>query len=298
MPMRLAAACALVLAVAAACTTAEAPAAATATAPGAGEPGIGEAASDAAMLTPPAPAPPEPDGLGFRTLVIGTDATYPPFESMTEQGTIEGVDPSLMAAICELASCVPEFQNTAWDGIFAALGAGEFDVLMSAITILPEREADSNATFTKAYFEVGQVILKRGDDTAIAGPDDLSGDVKVGVQTGTTGDTAATEGLGVPTDNIVRFETVVLAVQALLNGDVDAVVLDNPTAEIFVGQHADDLEVAGEAFTTEQYGILVPNSAPEVLAALNSAIDTLQETGRIDEIVGQWYQVDEAADGG
>jgi len=294
MPMRLATAFALVLAVAAACTTAEAPTAAPA--PGAGEPGIGEAAQAPEAGQEATETPTE--SLGGQPLVIGTDATYPPFESMTEQGTIEGVDPSLMAAICDIADCVPEFQNTAWDGIFAALGAGEFDVLMSAITILPEREADSNATFTKPYFEVGQVILKRSDDTVIAGPDDLSGDVKVGVQTGTTGDTAATEGLGVPTDNIVRFETVVLAVQALLNGDVDAVVLDNPTAEIFVRQHYGDLEVAGEAFTTEQYGILVPNSAPEVLAALNSAIETLQETGRIDEIVGEWYDVDEAANGG
>jgi polar amino acid transport system substrate-binding protein len=102
----------------------------------------------------------------------------------------------------------------------------------------------------------------------------------VGVQTGTTGDTAATEA-GVPEDNMRRFDTIPLAFQALQNGDVDAVVADEPTAANYVGENPDSLRVAVEAFTTEDYGILVPNDDPELLAALNAAIEKLSASGDI-----------------
>ncbi len=226
------------------------------------------------------------EGLGGRRILVGTDAEYPPFESV-EDGEIVGFDPDMMGLICQLADCVPEFQSTAWDGIFSALSAGEFDVLMSAITILPERETDSGATFTDPYFSVGQVVLVRADETDIASAEDLV-DAVVGVQTGTTGDTAATEDAGVLEANMQRFDSNALAVQALLNGDVDAVVCDNPTAENYVTANAGQLMIAGEAFTVEDYGILVPNDSPDVLAALNAAIARLKAEGTIDTLAETW----------
>lgn len=234
----------------------------------------------------PAGAGAAEEGLGGRRLLVGTDAEYPPFESV-EDGVIVGFDPDLMQMLCQLADCMPEFQSTAWDGIFSALSAGEYDVLMSAITILPERETESGATFTDPYFSVGQVVLVRSDETAITGAADLPG-FKVAVQTGTTGDTAATEDAGVPDENMQRFESNALAVQALLNGDVDAVVCDNPTAENYVAANEGQLMVVGDAFTVEDYGILVPNTAPEVLEALNVAIDRLKSQGEIDRLAEKW----------
>jgi polar amino acid transport system substrate-binding protein len=225
--------------------------------------------------------------LGGRVLRVGTDATYRPFEFTNDAGEIVGIDPDLMARLCTLANCVAEFQNTSWEGIFPALAAGEFDVVMSAVTILAEREELSNASFTDPYFEVGQVVLTTVD-SAITAPSEV-GDATIGVQNGTTGDTAATDDLGVPAGNIMRFETIVLAIEALKNGDVDAVVLDNPTAEVFVADNPDALRVAGEPFTTEQYGILVPNSTPEVREALNAALASLRASGEIDTLVERWY---------
>jgi polar amino acid transport system substrate-binding protein len=220
-------------------------------------------------------------GLGGRRIFIGTDATYPPFESEDPDGQIVGFDPDLMALLCAEADCEAEFVATDWTGIFSALAAGEFDALMSAITILPEREENSGATFTTPYYRIGQVVVARIDDESIAGMSDLVGaDALVGVQTGTTGDTAATEA-GVPEDNMRRFDTIPLAFQALQNGDVDAVVADEPTAANYVGENPDSLRVAGEAFTTEDYGILVPNDDPELLAALNAAIEKLSASGDI-----------------
>jgi polar amino acid transport system substrate-binding protein len=237
----------------------------------------------------------EPSDLGGRTVAIGTDASYPPFESMSESGEVVGIDPDLMAAICEKVNCVPQFENTAWDGIFAALKAGEFDALMSAITIQPEREANSGAKFTEPYFRVGQVMLVKSDNTEINAPSDLAtSGVTVGVQTGTTGDIASGE-LGVPDASMSRFDTIVLAVEALLNGDVDVVVLDNPTAEVYMTQHPDELRISGAPFTTEDYGILVPEGDVEMLNAFNQAIVELAADGTIDEIVATWFAETSAA---
>jgi polar amino acid transport system substrate-binding protein len=225
--------------------------------------------------------------LGGKALVIGTDATYRPFEFVDQSGAIVGIDPDLMEAICGVANCTATFQNTSWDGIFAALAAREFDALMSAITILPEREEQSDATFTEPYFEVGQVVLVKSDSDLVS-PEDVA-PLEVGVQTGTTGDTAATDDLGVPADTIHRYDTIVLAVEALRNGDIDAVVLDNPTAETAVRENAGAFKILGEPFTTEDYGILVPNASPELLSAFNAAIGQLKAEGRIDAIVQPWY---------
>jgi polar amino acid transport system substrate-binding protein len=241
-----------------------------------------------------APEEPAVADLGGRVIVVGTDASYPPFESMDQNNEVVGIDPDLMAAICSIANCVAEFQNTAWDGIFGALASGDFDVLMSAITILPEREEESGARFTDPYFQVGQVVLTRADNTTINSAEDLTGpDVQIGVQTGTTGDTAAGE-LGVPESAMSRFETIVLAVEALLNGDVDAVVVDNPTADVYRARHP-DLRVAGQPFTTEDYGILVPEDEEEVLTAFNAAIAELLAAGTVDEIVSRWYAAETAS---
>ena len=249
-------------------------------------PAVEDAYPEPVEVAPEKPQVEEEAGLGGMRLLVGTDAEYPPFESV-ENGEIVGFDPALMDMLCQLADCEAEFVATAWDGIFAALGAGEFDAVMSAITILPERETDSGGTFTDPYFSVGQVVLVRADEAGIFGVEDLAGAV-VGVQTGTTGDTAATDDAGVLDENIQRFDSNALAVQALLNKDVDAVVCDNPTAENYVSANTDQLMVVGEAFTIERYGILVSNERPEVLAALNDAIARLNDQGMIDTLKDEW----------
>ncbi|MEO8083372.1 MAG: basic amino acid ABC transporter substrate-binding protein [Ardenticatenales bacterium] len=225
--------------------------------------------------------------LNGMALTIGTDATYPPMESTDTTGAIVGFDPDLMTAICNLVDCKPTFKGTAWDGIFAALSSGEFDALMSAISILPEREVSGKAKFTDPYYSVGQVILVKAANTTINGVGDLA-TATVGVQQGTTGDTAATEKAGVKDENVKRFDSNALAVQALKNGDVDAVVCDDPTAQRYVGSESGMFRIAGEPFTHEDYGILVPTDRRDVLAAFNAAIDTLKTDGTIDALLAKW----------
>lgn len=251
------------------------------------QPAADATAAPADQAATPTTAPVSGD-LGGRDIVVGTDATYEPFEFTDDAGQIVGADPDIMTAICRIANCKPRFVATAWDGIFAALKSGEFDVLMSSISIKPERETESGAHFSKPYHTIGQVILVRTDNAELTGVEGLPKAV-VGVQTGTTGDTAATEKAAVPEANMKRFETIPLAIQALRNGDIDAVVLDSVPAEKAAKDTAEPrLKIAGEPFTQEDYGILVPDKSPEILAAFDAAIEELKSSGELATIVGKW----------
>jgi len=100
--------------------------------------------------------------LGGRTLIVGSDTTYPPFETVDQDGNIVGFDIDVVNAICERINCVAQFQTTAWDGIFAALANGEFDMIASGITITEERARV--VEFTDPYHEVNQAVAVRTAD--------------------------------------------------------------------------------------------------------------------------------------
>ncbi|MCB9139230.1 MAG: transporter substrate-binding domain-containing protein [Caldilineaceae bacterium] len=227
-------------------------------------------------------------------IVVGTNAEYQPFEFVDAGGNIVGYDIDLMKALAAEAGLDVEFVNTKWDGIFVALANGEFDAVISAVTITDERKEVVN--FTDAYFNAGQAVAVRSDNDAIAGVDDLVEGVSVGVQLGTTGDIYSTDNLPV---EVKRFDETPLAIQALANGDVDAVVADAPTLADYIKANADlNLKVVGEPFTEELYGIAVNQDKPEVLDALNGALATIRENGTYDDIFNTWFGAPEAAAGG
>ena len=189
----------------------------------------------------------------------------------------------MLDAVCELINCTPEFQSTSFDGIFTALAAGEFDAVASAITITPERARVVD--FTRPYLQAGQIVTAAVGST-LQGPADL-GDKVVGVQLGTTGDLVASEYSS--ENNIMRYETIDLAMQALAQGDLDAVITDAPTsADIIKQQFSSRLEMVGQPFTSEYYGIAVQPANPELTSAFNAAISVLEENGKLAEIAVKW----------
>ena len=114
--------------------------------------------------------------LGGKVLRIGSDTTYPPMEMVDEKtGEIIGFDVDLVDAICERINCVPQFVTTAWDGIFAALQQGEFDMVVSGVSITPER--DKQMDFSDPYLVVSQAIMVRIDDEGLEAADD--GELKI-----------------------------------------------------------------------------------------------------------------------
>jgi len=232
------------------------------------------------------PAGQVPD-LGGRTIRVATDATYPPFEMLDANKNIVGYDIDLITEICQLAKCKPEIKSTAWEGIFPALQKGDYDAVISGVTITAER--DKTMDFTDPYIEVGQVVLVRADETRIAGVNDLA-DKVVAVQKGTTNDETATnfqkEG---KVKEVKRFPTFDLAVKSLLNKDADAVIIDNTAASGYMGTNPDKLKVAGEKFTSEGLGIVVREGDKTLQGAFNAALKVLKENGTLDKLYRKWF---------
>jgi polar amino acid transport system substrate-binding protein len=220
-------------------------------------------------------------------VTIGTNAEYPPFEYVDEEGNITGFDVDLMEAIAQEAGFEFEFVNTRWDGIFVALASGEFDAVISAATITEERE--EMVDFSDPYFNAGQRIAVRADETEIQGPEDLAGK-KVGVQLGTTGDIWLTEETEA---EVVRYDENTLAFQALANGDVDAAVADGPTVvDIIKANPEMDLKVLPGTYTEEQYGIAVNPDRQDLLAAINAGLAAVKESGQYDTINDKYFGVE------
>lgn len=220
-----------------------------------------------------------------QTIKVGTNAEYPPFESVDEEDNIIGFDVELMNAIAADAGFEIEWVNTKWDGIFTALASGEFDAVISAATITPEREEEVD--FSNPYFLAGQIISVRAADAEnVATPDDLAG-LRVGVQTGTTGDTYATETPGV---EVVRFDEATLAFQALGNEEIDAVIVDAPTSADIIANNPDlNLTTVGETLTDEFYGIAIRPDFPELLDAVNASLVNVIADGTYATIFESYF---------
>ena len=231
----------------------------------------------AATAVPKPTEAPKPVGLGV--VKIGNNAEYPPFESVDASGKIVGFDPDIIAAIAKAAGFEFELINTRWDGIFVALASGEFGAVISAATITDERK--QTVDFSDPYFNAGQMIaVKQG--SPIKTPADLDGK-KVGVQLGTTGDIWVSDNTKA---EVVRYDEITLAFQALGNGDIDAIVNDGPTsADIIKANPELGATLVGEPFTEENYGIAVSKDKPELLAAINKGLAAVKASGEYDKIL-------------
>jgi len=219
------------------------------------------------------------------TVRVGTNAEYQPFEFVDEEGKIVGFDVDLLNAVAERAGLQLEWINTKWDGIFVALANGEFDVVISAVTITDERK--QTVDFSDPYFNAGQAMAVRADNTSITGPDSLAEGVKVGVQLGTTGDIWLTENT---TADVQRFDENPLAIQALASGDVDAVVADSPTLADILRQNPElNLKIVGEPFTEELYGIAIRKGQDDLVARINAALAEIRADGTYDAIYNTWF---------
>jgi ABC-type amino acid transport substrate-binding protein len=223
------------------------------------------------------------------TVTVGTNAEYPPFESVDADGNIVGFDIDLFNAIAEDAGFEVEYVNTRWDGIFVALSEGEFDAVVSAATINDERE--EIVDFSDPYFNAGQTIaVPAGSE--IAGVEDLVG-LRIGVQAGTTGNDYANEIEGA---EVAEYEEITLAFQALGAGDIDAIINDGPTSADIIANNPDlEAVIVGEPLTDEFYGIAINPEEAELLDAVNTSLANLIADGTYAEIFNEWFGQDPPA---
>jgi len=247
------------------------------------------AAAPAASAPPVAASAPAP----AKVYAVGTDAAYAPFESQNEKGEIVGFDIEVVSAIAKKAGIEVKFTNTPWEGIFNTLAQGDRDLLVSAITITDERKQTMD--FAGPYFDAQQLIAVK-KTSKISKFDDLK-KLKVGVQTGTTGDEVVSKLQGKTSTNIKRFESTPLALKELEAGGVDAVVADNGVVINYVANNADSKfkTVADKAFAPEQYGIAVKKGNTELLEKLNKGLADIKADGTYDQIFAKYFGAPAAA---
>jgi polar amino acid transport system substrate-binding protein len=223
---------------------------------------------------------------GQRTVLrIGTDATYPPFETVnpnTRQP--EGFDIDLITEICRLNGWQPQFIVTPFDGIIPGLTSKKYDVVISAMTITPQRTAVVD--FSEPYYLAGQSIAVPPDDTTITGVEDLVGK-RVGVQLGTTGELMAKKMDGL---QVYSFDNIGAAFIDMANGNLDAVLNDFPTTRAYINKHG-TAKIVGDILSSEHYGIAVRKGDRELLAAINKALRQIKASSRYREIHLKWFGV-------
>ena len=245
-----------------------------------------EAAAPAPAASTAAPPP-------AKVYVVGTDAAYAPFESQNEKGEIVGFDIDVVSAVAKKAGIEVKFVNPPWEGIFNNLQQGDRDLLVSAITITDERKQTMD--FSAPYFDAQQLIAVK-QDSKVAKFDDLK-KLKVGVQTGTTGDEVVTKLIGKTSTSVKRFESTPLALKELESGGVDAVVADNGVVIHYVANNAGAKfkTISDTSFTPEQYGIAVKKGNAELLEKINKGLADIKADGTYDKIYAQYFGTASAA---
>ena len=221
------------------------------------------------------------------TIVFATDATWPPMEYVNEDREIVGFDIDMIRAAAEAAGFQAEFRNTAWDGIFAGLATGEYDAVVSSVTITEDRKETMD--FSIPYINAGQVLIVQMGEQGVTALADLSGR-EVGAQIGTTGAFEVDKVAGV---TLRTYDEIGLAVEDLANGRIAGVVADTPIAADFVLQNENysaRLKIVGEPFTEEYYGVAVRKGNTAVLNRVNDGLQKIIDSGRMEELKDKWLR--------
>jgi ABC-type amino acid transport substrate-binding protein len=221
-------------------------------------------------------------------LIVGTEPTFPPFEFQDEETKeIIGFDIELIKEIAKEAGYEVEIQSLGFDGLIGSLKGGNIDVIMSGMTITPEREEEVD--FGTPYFDAGLMIAVPENNTTINSVDDLQGK-SVSVQIGTTGANKAEELMdaGLLAD-VKVFDTMDAVFLELLNGTVDAVINDKPVTEVFMSKNPGQIKMVGDILDGEQYGFAVASGETELLEKLNAGLEKVIESGKYDELKAKYF---------
>ena len=213
-------------------------------------------------------------------LTMATNATFPPYEMTTDTGAFEGIDVDTAQAIAEKLGLELQIDDMEFDAALLSVQQGKADIVMAGVTVTDERKAVMD--FSDSYATgIQSIIVPEGSD--IATPDDLVGK-KIGTQRGTTGYIYCSDDFG--DENVVAYDSGLTAVQALNNGQVDAVVIDNAPAQEYVAANP-GLVVLDTSYAEEDYAIgMAKGSALE--DAINAALEELKADGTLQSIVDKY----------
>jgi len=222
---------------------------------------------------------PAAEGESKGTLIMATNAEFPPYE-FHDGGDIVGIDVEIAAAIAAEMGMDFEVEDIAFDSIIPEVTSGKADFGAAGMTVTEDRK--QSVDFSDSYATATQVIIVKEDNTEITGAADLTGKT-IGVQLGTTGDIYASD----EDATVEQYNKGFEAVQALTQGKIDCVIIDNEPAKVFVAEN-EGLKILDEAYTTEEYAICVKKGNTELLEGINAAIASLKESGELQKIVDKY----------
>ena len=218
-------------------------------------------------------------------LTMATNATFPPYEMTTDSGELEGIDVDTAQAIAEKLGLELQIDDMDFDAALLSVQQGKADIAMAGITVTDERMAVMS--FSDSYATgIQSVIVPEGSD--IASVDDLAGK-KIGTQRGTTGYLYCSDDFG--EDAVVAYDSGLTAVQALNNGQVDAVVIDNEPAKAYVESNP-GLKILDTSYAEEDYAIGMNKSNTALLEAVNAALEELKADGTLQSIVDKYIKAE------
>lgn len=228
---------------------------------------------------------PAQGGAAFTTveegkLTMSTNAAFPPYEMTTDSGDFEGIDVEIAAAIAEKLGLELDILDTDFDSALLAVNQGKSDMVMAGVSVTDDRLLVMDFSDTYAT-GIQVVIVKEGSDVTL----DNLGEKMIGVQKGTTGWQYCTDDYG--EEHVTAYDNGLTAVQALVSGKVDCVVIDNAPAQEFVKAN-DGLAILDTEYANEDYSIGVDKGNTALLDAINGALKELIADGTVQQIIDKY----------
>jgi polar amino acid transport system substrate-binding protein len=228
--------------------------------------------------------------LGGREITIAVENAYLPFNYIDpETSEPAGWDYVVWDEICRLLNCTPVYVEAGWEGMIQAVADGQYDAAADGITITEDRA--EIVDFSEGYINIEQRLLVRVDEDRIESIEDIVNDESLilGTQTGTTNyETAITY---LPEDRIQAFEQFPFAVQALLAGDIDAVIIDETAGQGYLGENAEDLKLVGPSMSSDQLGFIFPLGS-DLVEPVNMAFAELKANGFLQSVNAEFFGPD------
>ena len=217
-------------------------------------------------------------------LIMSTNAAFPPYEMVADDGSYEGIDVEVAGAIDEKLGLELVVDDMDFDAALLAVQQNKSDIVMAGVTVTEDRQLVMN--FSDSYATgVQVVIVKEGSDVTL----DNLGEKMIGTQRGTTGYIYTSDDYG--DDHVTAYDNGASAVQALINGQVDCVVIDSAPAEAFVAANA-GLTILDTEYVTESYAIGVNKDNTALLDAINQALAELTADGTVQSIVDKYISAE------
>ena len=217
-------------------------------------------------------------------LIMSTNAAFPPYEMVADDGSIEGIDVEIAGAIAEKLGLELVVEDMDFDAALLAVQEGKSDIIMAGVSVTEDRLMVMNFSDTYAT-GVQSVIVKEGSDVTM---DNLA-DKMIGTQRGTTGYIYASDDYG--DDHVTAYDNGASAVQALLNGQVDCVIIDNAPAQEFVAANP-GLTLLDGAWVEEEYAIGLNKDNTALLEAVNAALAELTADGTVQAIIDSYISAE------